>query len=117
MFAQLMGLKTIAPEALHRLSQQSGSVSIYDVNSPQSFDKARVPGAKNLDPTAYDEHELPADKQAPLVFYCSNPMCRKAPNAARRAKRIGYTDVRVMSAGITGWLAAKLPKESGASTP
>lgn len=117
MFAQLMGLKTIAPEALHRLSQQPGSVSIYDFNSPQRFDKARVPGAKNLDPAAYDEHDLPADKQASLVFYCSNPMCRKAPNAARRAKKIGYTDVRVMSAGITGWLAAKLPTQSGESTP
>jgi rhodanese-related sulfurtransferase len=117
MFAQLMGLKTIAPEALHRQSQQPGSVSIYDVNSPQSFDKARVPNAKNIDPAAYAEQDLPADKQAPLVFYCSNPLCRKAPNAARRAKKIGYTDVRAMSAGITGWLAAKLPTESGESSP
>ena len=33
MFAQLMGLKTIAPDDLHRLSRDPGNVSIYDVNS------------------------------------------------------------------------------------
>jgi rhodanese-related sulfurtransferase len=48
-----------------------------------------------------------------LVFYCSNPLCRKAPTAARRARKMGYTNVHVMSAGINGWLAAKLPTESG----
>jgi len=47
------------------------------------------------------------------VFYCSGPLCRKAPLAARRAKGFGYTDVRVMSAGISGWMAARLPTESG----
>jgi hypothetical protein len=55
MFAQLMGLKTIAPDDLHRLLQGPGNVSIYDINSRQR---------------------------------CSNPMCRKAPNAARRAKKM-----------------------------
>ncbi|MFL6197565.1 MAG: rhodanese-like domain-containing protein [Thermoanaerobaculia bacterium] len=34
-------------------------------------------------------------------------------NAARRAKKMGYENVKVMSAGITGWLAAKLPTEGG----
>ncbi len=44
------------------------------------------PGALNLDPVDYRDADLPADKDANLVFYCSNSMCRKAPNAARRAK-------------------------------
>jgi rhodanese-related sulfurtransferase len=113
MFALLMGLKTISPDGLHRLTQNPGQVSIIDVNSPESWSKAHVPGARNLDPAAYQDSDLPADKTAALVFYCSNPMCRKAPNAARRAKTMGYTNVQVMSAGITGWLAAKLPTESG----
>jgi len=26
---------------------------------------------------------------------------------------MGYTDVHVMSAGISGWLSAKLPTDSG----
>ena len=113
MFARLMGLKTISPEGLHRLVQNPEHVSVIDVNSRLSWIKARVPGARNLDPADYKDSDLPPDKNDVLVFYCSNPMCRKAPNAARRAKKIGYSNVHVMSAGISGWLAAKLPTESG----
>lgn len=47
-----------------------------------------------------------------LPSCCSNPLCRKAPNATRRAKQMGYHNVQVMSAGISGWLKAKLPTES-----
>jgi rhodanese-related sulfurtransferase len=107
-----MGLKTISPAVLHQLLQQR-RVTVVDVNSRQSWLKARVPGAVHLDPAGYQDSDLPADKQSSLVFYCSNPLCRKAPNAARRAKQLGYGDVRVMSAGITGWLAAELPTQAG----
>jgi len=113
MFAWLMGLKTISPEDLHRLVQSGGKASIFDVNSHQSWSSAHVPGAKHLDPVDYKDSDLPADKNEVLVFYCSNPLCRKAPNSARRAKKLGYSNVQVMSAGISGWLAAKLPTESG----
>jgi rhodanese-related sulfurtransferase len=62
---------------------------------------------------AYSANDLPADKDATLVFYCSNVLCRKAPNAARRAESMGYRRVQVMSAGINGWLNENLPTESG----
>lgn len=112
MFARLMGLKTISPGGLHQMIQKQ-QVTVIDVNSRQSWIKARVPGALNLDPANYNDSDLPPDKESSLVFYCSNPMCRKAPNAARRAKKMGYSNVKVMSAGISGWLAAKLPTEGG----
>ena len=113
MFALLMGLKTISPEDLHRLVGAPQHLSVFDVNSTQSWTQAHVPGAKHLDPVEYQEGDLPADKSDMLVFYCSNPMCRKAPNAARRATKLGYGNVRVMSAGISGWLAKNLPTEAG----
>lgn len=114
MFARLMGLKTISPDKLHQLAQNPEPIAVIDVNSRDSWMKARVPGASNLDPADYKDSDLPSDKNAALVFYCSNPMCRKAPNAARRAEKMGYSNVQVMSAGISGWLSAKLPTESGA---
>jgi rhodanese-related sulfurtransferase len=111
MIARLMGLDTIAPQDLHRLLQER-SAATFDVNSPQSWMRAHIPGAIHLDPTSYDVTELPADKSALVVFYCSNPWCRKAPNAARRARSLGFTNVRVLSAGIEGWLRADLPVEA-----
>jgi rhodanese-related sulfurtransferase len=111
MFAQLMGLKTVSPNDLNQLIQNH-QVSVFDVNSRQSWMKAHVPGALHLDPANYADSDLPPDKASNLVFYCSNPFCRKAPNAARRAKQMGYPNVKVMSAGISGWLDHKLPTES-----
>ena len=112
MFAKLMGLMTIAPKELHQLMQNT-PVTVIDVNSRDSWTKARVPGARNLDPAGYAASDLPAEKDSTVVFYCSNFLCRKAPNAARRAQQMGYDDVRVMSAGISGWLGASLPTDSG----
>lgn len=112
MFARLMGLATIAPRELHQ-RMQTEPPTVIDVNARQSWSSARVPGALHLDPTAFAATDLPADHGSELVFYCSNPLCRKAPNAARRAKAMGYEQVRVMSAGISGWLSAGLPTESG----
>jgi rhodanese-related sulfurtransferase len=111
MFALIMGLGRISPTALHDLIREK-SVTVIDVNSRQSWLRAHVPGAINLDPASYGANDLPPDKEARIVFYCSNPMCRKAPNAARRAKKLGYSNALVMSAGISGWISANMPTES-----
>lgn len=113
MFARIMGLTPIAPEALHQM-MQAGSVTVVDVNARESWMAHRIPGALHLPPLDYEAHALPDDKDTPLVFYCSNRFCRKAPKAARRAIQMGYTNVQVMSAGINGWRNADLPTESGA---
>ena len=112
MFARLMGLDVISPAELGNLMQNK-TVKVIDVNSRQSWLRARVPGAVSLDPVAYSETDLPPDHDSVLVFYCSSFLCRKAPNAARRATAMGYRNVRVMSAGISGWLGASLPTEAG----
>ncbi len=43
MFARLMGLKTVSPGGLHEMIQKQ-QVTVIDVNSRQSWMKARVPG-------------------------------------------------------------------------
>lgn len=111
MFALLMGLNTVSPDELHRLVQAK-SATVIDVNGPLSWQKAHVPGALNVDPTTFSAADLPENKDATLVFYCSNVLCRKAPNAARRARSWGYNNSYVMSTGIKGWLAGGLPTES-----
>lgn len=111
MFAMLMGLKTITPTELHARLGQSGT-TVIDLNARHAWVQARVPGALNLAPD-FDGAQLPSGRATPLVFYCSNPLCRKAPNAARKAGKLGYTDVRVMSAGISGWVGARLPTDCG----
>ena len=115
MIARLMGLPTISPAELHR-RMGTERIDVLDVKAPGSWHRARVPGARPLDPVAFGAADLPADRDATLVFYCSNPLCRKAPSAARRARGMGYANVLVMSAGIKGWMSAALPTESGEAT-
>ena len=112
MMAFLMGVKSVSPADVHALVTR-GAATVIDVNARTRWLAARVPGARNLDHEAFVAGDLPAAKDAQIVFYCSNPMCRKAPIAARRAKQMGCANAVVMSAGITGWVAAKLPVESG----
>ena len=66
MFAWMMGLETISPDALHR-SLPDGRVHVFDLNSPQSWAKARVPGAKRLEPESWSADELPAAKDAVML--------------------------------------------------
>ena len=112
MLARLMGLRTIDPATPHRRMQEE-RLAVFDVNSRGSWLAAHVPGARHLDLETFSESDLPAERDQALVFYCSNPLCRKAPLAARRAGKMGYGNAHVLSAGIAGWLAARLPTESG----
>ena len=111
MIARLMGLATVSPREVLR-GLEDGSTVVLDVNTPASWPYGRVPGARRLDHAAFEPADLPGDREAALVFYCSNPLCGKAPNAAKRARAMGRTNVRVMSAGISGWISAGLPVES-----
>lgn len=46
---------------------------IFDNNGAARWKRSHVPTARNLNPYDYDASELPADKSATLVFYCSGP--------------------------------------------
>ena len=46
---------------------------VFDNNGKARWQRSHVPGAKNLNPYDYDASELPPDKTATLVFYCSGP--------------------------------------------
>ena len=107
-----MGLSTISPRDLQRRMQIESIVAI-DVNARASWLSARVPGARHLDPVVFTATDLPPELGMMLVFYCSGPLCRKAPNAAKRAKSMGYSNSSVMPAGISGWMAAGLATEAG----
>lgn len=66
-----------------------------------------IPGAVLLsDYEAFAIGELPADKSSGLVFYCANEYCGASHSAAKRARFAGYTNVKVLPAGIAGWVKA-----------
>jgi rhodanese-related sulfurtransferase len=86
----------------------SGQVQAVDANGDQTRKKMGViPGAVLLtDSDSFKPSELPADKQKPLVFYCGNEQCGASHHAAGKALEAGYVNVKVMPAGIAGWVKA-----------
>ena len=80
---------------------------IIDVNGSESYAKGRVPGA--LDYAAIKDKlasVLPKDKSTPIVAYCGGPKCKAYQAAAEAAAKLGYKNVKHMSAGISGWKEA-----------
>lgn len=45
---------------------------VYDNNHKERFDQSHIPGAKWLAFDKVSAADLPADKEATLVFYCAN---------------------------------------------
>jgi rhodanese-related sulfurtransferase len=80
---------------------------LIDVNGTKSYNEGRVPGA--LDFEAVKDKlasALPADKGTLIVAYCGSPKCKAYKEAAEAATKLGYTNVKHMSAGIKGWKEA-----------
>jgi hypothetical protein len=46
---------------------------VFDNNGQARWKRSHVPGARNLNAYNYEASELPPDKAATLVFYCSGP--------------------------------------------
>lgn len=90
---------------------KAGTVHIADCNEEDNYVFAHVPGAKLVVYDMLTPEILPADRDAPLVFYCYSPECPAAGMAAQTALSMGHTHVHLMSAGITGWQDAGLPTE------
>jgi rhodanese-related sulfurtransferase len=93
---------------------ESKSAVIIDVNGDESFKAGHVPGA--LDFATIKDNlatSLPKKKDALIVAYCGNPRCGAYLRAAKAAQKLGYTNIKHMSAGISGWKAAGMKTEAG----
>jgi rhodanese-related sulfurtransferase len=83
-------------------------VTVIDVNGSASYKKGHVPTAIDFASTKDGlATKLPSDKGALVVAYCGGPSCSAYKKAANAAKELGYTNVKHLSAGISGWVAAK----------
>ena len=87
-------------------------VTLLDANGSQVYQSGHIPGAIDFQANkAKLASELPADKSALVVAYCGGPTCPLYAAAAKAAQELGYTNVKHLSAGISGWKAAGAPTE------
>ncbi len=102
-----MLLKTADIEKLVAFGPEKGSYFLFDSRPLPRFKEGSIPTAVNLPFPSFDtvaEKLLPKDKNALVVFYCAGPTCSMSPGSAAKAKKLGYTNVKVYKDGMPGWL-------------
>ncbi len=77
------------------------------------YDKGHIPTAISIPDSQFDKfkNQLPQDRAKTLVFYCGGLKCPLSHKSAKKAIDLGYSDVKVFSAGYPGW-----KEVAGAST-
>jgi rhodanese-related sulfurtransferase len=86
--------KTIKGAVCHTYREKSAKAADFDKSQDQ-FDLAR----------------LPADKSAPVIFFCNSGECWRSYKAAVVARDAGYKNVQWFRGGMPEWSAKNLPTQ------
>lgn len=119
----LPGVTVVSAEQARRLVE--AGAPIIDTRVGNEFADAHIKGAKNVPykeksakvpgfdakQDQFDLARLPADKAAPLVFYCNGPECWKSYKASKVAAAAGWTRVQWLRGGFPEWKAKGYPVE------
>ncbi|MDH4095312.1 MAG: rhodanese-like domain-containing protein [Betaproteobacteria bacterium] len=119
----LAGVTVIGAAQANRMINDG--VAVYDVRVAAEYAEAHIKGAKSLpykersakavdfdkSKDSFDLRMLPADKNAPVIFYCNAGECWKSYKASSVAVSAGYQRVHWLRGGLPEWRAAKLPIE------
>lgn len=103
----------------------SSGVPVIDTRVAAEYAEKTIKGAKsvpykeksakdaNFDATQdqFDLSKLPADKAAPIVFFCNAGECWKSYKASVVAMKAGYTKINWFRGGVPEWLKAGLPTQ------
>ena len=83
---------------------ESKKVTLLDANGTESYQAKHIPGAIDFEAQKKNlASVLPKDKNALVVAYCGGPQCQAYQAAAKAAEKLGYKNVKHLSAGISGW--------------
>ncbi|MBK8034340.1 MAG: rhodanese-like domain-containing protein [Chloroflexi bacterium] len=82
---------------------------LIDVRTDEEWNSGYIEGAQHIPVAEFTarQSEWPADKDANIVIYCQSGV--RGGLAMSLMRIMGYTNVRNMSGGVNGWLAAELP--------
>lgn len=103
----------------------SSGVPVIDTRVAAEYAEKTIKGAKsvpykeksakdtNFDAAQdqFDLTKLPADKAAPIVFFCNAGECWKSYKASVAAMKAGYTKINWFRGGMPEWLKAGLPTQ------
>lgn len=119
----LAGVKTVTADEVKKMLD--AGVPVIDTRVAAEFAEKSIKGARSVpykeksakdvgfDATAdqFDLAKLPADKGAPLVFFCNAGECWKSYKASVVASKAGWSKVHWFRGGMPEWTAKGLPTQ------
>lgn len=86
---------------------ETKAVVVIDVNGSDSFKSGHIPSAIDFEAKEKELAKLlPADKGALVVAYCGSAQCPAWKQAAAAVAKLGYTNVKHYTGGLSGWKEA-----------
>jgi rhodanese-related sulfurtransferase len=119
----LAGVKLVSAEEAKKL--QDAGAPLIDTRVAAEYAEKTIKGAKSVpykeksdkavgfdaSKDDFDLAKLPADKNAPVVFFCNAGECWKSYKASVVAQKAGYSKVNWLRGGLPEWTAKGLPTQ------
>ncbi|BBO71215.1 hypothetical protein DSCA_51450 [Desulfosarcina alkanivorans] len=109
-FEPFHGIVDMAFVKQHVSIPMSEDVMLVDARPYKpKYIKGHIPMAVSIPDSQFDKmtDRLPADKNSLLIFYCGGLKCKLSHKSARKAEKLGYTNVKVFAEGYPAWMADK----------
>lgn len=105
----------VSTDELKTMLDENAAMTVIDARNPEEYQEVHIKGAINIPEKKFSENagQLPADKGAPLVFYCNGVKCGKSKKAAQKASELGYTTILIYAEGMPVWEEKGLPIYAG----
>lgn len=104
-FQSLFAFETDCWDVHEALKSETPGFVLIDARGAELYGKGHVPGAVNIPHRKIIASRMAAYPDGTLfVTYCAGPHCNGAARAAVRLARLGRP-VKIMTGGISGWLA------------
>ncbi|MDP3032681.1 MAG: rhodanese-like domain-containing protein [Rhodocyclaceae bacterium] len=102
---------------IKKLIDEKANVVLIDSRPERPFAAGTIPGAINISDSKFAQmvDKLPKDKATPLIFFCGGLMCDLSEKSAKKAKALGYTNVRKYTEGHPDWVAKYGAKPAAAA--
>jgi rhodanese-related sulfurtransferase len=119
----LSGVKVVTAEEAKKL--QDAGAPLIDTRVAAEYAEKTAKGAKSVpykeksakevgfdaSKDDFDLAKLPADKAAPIVFFCNAGECWKSYKASVVAQKAGYSKISWMRGGFPEWAGKGLPTQ------
>ena len=98
------------------LAGERGEYTLVDARPAGPYLAGHIPTAKSIFGKELEERidELPAAKDALVVFYCGGPTCPFTGMSIKIARKLGYTNIKGYQIGIPAWKEAGKPVHASA---